>query len=129
MASSYYKPCAELDICEELIEKYFKPKQYEKCFDGHLKLAEKGYPLAECQIGFFYLEGLGVEKNLSKALYWTERAAEHGDRDGQYNLAWFYEEGIGTEKDIGKAKSWYEKAAAQGHELAAGKLTVIKDLI
>ena len=129
MASSYYKPCAELDICEELIEKYFNSKQYEKCFDGHLKLAEKGYPLAECQIGYFYLEGLGVEKNLSKALYWTERAAEHGDRDGQYNLAWFYEEGIGMEKDIGKAKSWYEKAAAQGHELAAGKLTVIKDLI
>ena len=129
MESSYYKSCAELDKCEELIEKYFKTKQYEKCFDGHLKLAEKGYPLAECQIGYFYLEGLGVEKNLSKALYWTERAAEHGDRDGQYNLAWFYEEGIGTEKDIGKAKSWYEKAAIQGHELAAGKLTVIKDLI
>lgn len=24
MASSYYKPCKELDICEELIEKYWK---------------------------------------------------------------------------------------------------------
>ena len=121
MASSYYKPCAELDICEELIEKYFKTKQYDKCFEGHLELAEKGYPLAECQVGYFYLEGLGVEKDLSKALYWTERAAEHGDRDGQYNLAWFYDEGIGTEKDVEKAKCWYEKAARQGHELAAGK--------
>ena len=121
MASSYYKPCAELDICEELIEKYFKTKQYDKCFKGHLELAEKGYPLAECQVGYFYLEGLGVEKDLTKALYWTERAAEHGDRDGQYNLAWFYDEGIGVEKDMKKARYWYEKAAGQGHELAVRK--------
>ena len=49
----------------------------------------RGYPLAECQIGYFYYEGLGVEKDLEKALYWTRRAAEHGDRDGQYNLAEF----------------------------------------
>ena len=62
-----------------------------------------------------------MEKDLSKAFYWTERAAEHGDRDGQYNLAWFYDEGIGTEKDVEKAKCWYEKAARQGHELAARK--------
>ena len=124
MASSYYKPCAELYICEELIEKYFNTKQYDRCFEGHLELAEKGYPLAECQVGYFYLEGLGVEKDLSKALYWTERAAEHGDRDGQYNLGWFYEEGIGTERDVEKVKHWYEKAAAQGHELAAKKCIV-----
>ena len=30
MASSYYKPCRELDICNELIDKYFKTKQYDK---------------------------------------------------------------------------------------------------
>lgn len=117
----YYKPCKELDICNELIEKYFNAQGYEKCFEGHLALAEQGYPLAECQVGYFYLEGLGVEKDLSKALYWTERAAEHGDRDGQYNLAWFYEEAIGVPKDMEKAKSWYRLAALQGHDLAMEK--------
>lgn len=91
MAGAYYKPCKEFDICNELIEKYWESKQYDKCFEGHLVLAEQGYPLAECQIGYFYYEGLGVEKDLEKALYWTRRAAEHGDRDGQCNLAWFYE--------------------------------------
>ena len=121
MASSYYKPCAELDTCNELIEKYFKTKQYEKCFEGHLELANKGYPLAECQVGYFYFDRLGVEKDFSKALYWTERAANHGDRDGQYNLAWFYEEGIGAETDIEKAKYWYKKAALQDHDLAIEK--------
>ena len=96
MAERYYKPCRELDICNELIEKYFNAQQYEKCFEGDLALAEQGYPLAECQVGYFYYEGLGAEKDLTKAVRWTRRAADHGDRDGQCNLAWFYEDGIGV---------------------------------
>lgn len=70
---SYYTPCKEFDACNELIERYWKTGQYEQCFRGHLQLAEKGYPLAECQVGYFYLEGIGVQKNLEKAFYWTER--------------------------------------------------------
>ena len=120
MASSYYKPCKELDVCNELIEKYWESKQYDKCFEGHLTLAERGYPLAECQIGYFYYDGLGVEKDLGKALYWTRRAAEHGDRDGQYNLAWFYEDAIGVKRDIEKAKHWYRSAP-----FLSGKLEVV----
>ena len=121
MASSYYKPCRELDICNELIEKYFETKQYEQCFEGHMPLAEHGYALAECQIGYFYYDGLGVEKDLEKAVYWTRRAADHGDRDGQYNLAWFYEESIGVERDMEQAIFWYRKAALQDHDLAINK--------
>lgn len=121
MADNYYKPCAELDMCNELIEKYFLTEQYEKCFEGHFELAQKGYPLAECQVGYFYLDGLGVEKDITKALYWTQRAAEHGDRDGQFNLAWFYEEGIGVEANTEKAQYWYKEAALQNHDLAIEK--------
>lgn len=121
MAESYYKPCRNLDICNELIEKYFNTQQYGKCFEGHLELAKQGYPLAECQVGYFYYDGLGVEKNLSKALWWTRRAADHGDRDGQCNLAWFCEDGIGTEQDTEQAAFWYRKAALQNHDLAIEK--------
>ncbi|MDE6260595.1 MAG: sel1 repeat family protein [Oscillospiraceae bacterium] len=117
----YYKPCKEFDECNRLIEEYFKTEQYEKCFVGHLALAEAGYPLAECQVGYFYYDGLGVEKDLPKAFEWTKRAAEHGDRDGQYNLAFFYEEGIGTEADLDMAKYWYQQAAEQNHDLALEK--------
>lgn len=124
MPEPYYKPCKELDLCDELIEKYFQSQQYEKCFAGHLPLAEQGYPLAECQIGYFYLEGLGVEKDLEKALYWTRRAADHGDRDGQCNLAWFYEEALGVERDLEQALFWYRQAALQGNDLAIEKCRV-----
>ena len=121
MPESYYKPCRELDICNELIEKYFNTQQYEKCFEGHLVLAEQGYPLAECQIGYFYYDGLGVEKDLAKAVWWTRRAADHGDRDGQCNLAWFYEDAIGVERDMEQAAFWYRQAALQDHDLAIDK--------
>lgn len=114
MPESYYRPCIELDICNELIEKYFNTQQYEKCFAGHMALAE-------CQIGYFYYDGLGVVKNLEKAVYWTRRAADHGDRDGQCNLAWFYEDAIGVERDREQASFWYRKAALQGHDLAIEK--------
>lgn len=121
MENGYYKPCKELDICNELIEKYWNTQQYDKCFSGHLVLAEQGYPLAECQIGYFYFDGLGCEKDIAKAVCWTRRAAEHGDRDGQYNLAWFYEDGIGVAQDMEKAKEWYKKAAQQNHDMAMDK--------
>lgn len=78
MTCEYYKPCKELDICNELIEKYWNSKEYEKCFEGHLVLAEQGYPLAECQVGFFYLEGIGVEKDVEKVKYWYKQAALQG---------------------------------------------------
>jgi len=121
MNEPYYKPCKELDVCNELIEKYFNTQQYEKCFEGHLELAEKGYPLAECQVGYFYFDGLGVEKDLEKAFYWTERSAKHGDRDGQFNLAWFYEEGYFVKPDMEHAQYWYKQAARQNHDLAIAK--------
>lgn len=120
MANSCYRPCPELDQCNALAP-YWHAKQYDKWFAGHLPLAEQGYPLAECQIGYCYSEGLGVEKDLEKALYWTRRAAEHGDWDGQYNLGCICEEGTGTARDMEQAVRWYREAARQGHDLAIEK--------
>ena len=46
--SSFLVSChPQLLGCDELIEKYWKTQQYEKCFSGYLPLAEEGYPLAE----------------------------------------------------------------------------------
>ena len=120
MTESYYKPCKELDACNAL-SRYWYQQEFDKWFEGHLPLAEQGYPLAECQVGFCYPEGLGVEQDLEKALLWTRRAAEHGDRDGQFNLACFYEEGTALPRDMRQAAFWYQAAARQGHELAAQK--------
>lgn len=86
-----------------------------------MPLARQGYPLAECQVGYFYSEGLGVEKNLEQALYWTRRAAAHGDWDAQYNLGEYYEAGTGVPQDMAQARHWYRQAALQNHDLALQK--------
>lgn len=119
----HYEPCPEFDKCNELIERHFQTGQYEACFAGHLELAEKGYPLAECQVGYFYHEGLGTPVDLEQSFYWTQRAALHGDVDAQFNLAeWFYVPGVVVEKDLDKAAEWLRKVAAQGDPDGARRL-------
>lgn len=118
---SYYKPCPELTRCREL-DHFWEEKNYGAFFAGHLRIAqETGYALAACQVGYCYLEGLGVEKDPVQALAWTERAALKGDRDGQFNLGWIYEKGLCGPADLEQAKVWYARAARQGHDLAEEK--------
>ena len=127
MPSSYYKPCKELDRCLEL-NKYWDTDK-KKWFEGYYKIAnETHYPLSECQLGYCYLEGIGTEKNIFKAVEWTSLSAKHGDRDAQYNLGCFYEDGIGLEKDIMLALYWYRKAAKQEHDLAKDKCKALFSL-
>lgn len=81
-----YVDCPELHAVNELIERYYRRGDYAACFKGCRKLALKGYSLAECQVGYFYLRGQGTPIDLKKALYWTKRAARHGDPDAPENL-------------------------------------------
>ncbi len=107
--------------CDMLMRKYYNPKRYRKCFIEHLKLASKGCPQAQCQVGYFYLYGIGCEIDYDKAFYFTKKAAYSGDKDGEYNLGYFYEHGIGTEKDKYTADYWYAKSAIQGQKEAIKK--------
>ena len=103
MATGYYKPSPELEECNRLIEVYWNTKQYDKCFDGHLALAKQGYPLAECQVGYFYLKGLGVCQDFERAFYWTQR-------------------------DMQQAKYWYAQAALQNQEIALQKQKELENI-
>ena len=118
----YYKECAELDRCHAL-DVYWENKEFEKWTKGYIEIAdETEYPLADCQVGYAYLEGIGVPKEFEKGLFYSRRAADHGDRDAQYNLGCLYEEGTVVEKDLGKAIYWFDQAAKQNHNLAIAKM-------
>lgn len=67
------------------------------------------YNVAHC-----YEEGMGVEKDLGKALYWYTRAADLGNCYAQNSLGYMYEEGLGVEQDEEMAVGWYVKSADQG---------------
>lgn len=82
-----YGDCPEFHRVNDLIENHYLKGDYGTCFRGCLELALRGYSLAECQVGYFYWMGQGVDRDLGKALYWTQRAARHGDPDAPTNLA------------------------------------------
>lgn len=118
---SYYEPGEALDRCRAA-DKHWVAGDYGRFFEEYMNIAvETSYPLAECQVGFCYLEGHGVEKDVEKALYWTNRSALHGDMDAQYNLAWIYENGICGSVDLKKARHWYRQSALQGFDMAVEK--------
>ena len=89
--------------------RYFQAKQYAKAFDCYEKAATAGHSGAQYNLGVFYMEGLGTEKDFAKAVEWFEKAASQGEKDAQYNLAVMYQEGVGVEKDPEKANYWAEK--------------------
>src|SRR5437763_531952 len=69
-----------------------------------------------------YKNGKKTEKNLEKAFYWYQKAAESGNKSAMNNLAICYENGKGTEKNLEKAFYWFQKAAENGNGNAMNNL-------
>ncbi|EJK72104.1 hypothetical protein THAOC_06401 [Thalassiosira oceanica] len=66
--------------------------------------------------------GLGLEKNVSRAVkLWTE-AANLGSANAYYHLGLCYMNGDGIAQDIAKGVSSYEKAAMLGHSMSRHNL-------
>ena len=101
-----------------------------------IKLAEKGYAEAQCNLGFFYQNGIGVEKDPKKAFEWMEKSAKQEFKEAECELGRYYKNGIGVEKDPKKAFKWMKKSAEQELDLAQCELGnyyengigVVKDL-
>ena len=92
--------------------------------EWYTKAAEQGYALAQCDLGFCYQFGEGVEKNPAKAVEWFRKAAEQGDARAQCYLGDCYMLGEGVKQEPAKAVEWYRKAAAQGYARAQFNLGV-----
>jgi len=86
------------------------------------QLSEKGDSHAQYNLGVMHESGLGVKKNLKKAVALYQKAADQGYAMAQYNLGVMYEYGEGVEKNPQKAVEFYQKAADQGYEVAKTKL-------
>ncbi|HQW57941.1 MAG TPA: tetratricopeptide repeat protein, partial [Gammaproteobacteria bacterium] len=79
------------------------------------KAAEGGLPYAEIQMGHFYRDGFGVEKDIRRAVCWYEKAAYQGDATAMIALGDLYAKGWhGVKMDRGKASYWYCRAASLG---------------
>ncbi|WP_067620778.1 caspase family protein, partial [Dissulfuribacter thermophilus] len=86
------------------------------------KEAGRGDVEAMFLLGSAYADGLGIEKDYEKAVYWFRKAAEKGEPLAMNNLGFMYENGLGVSQDYAKAFYWYQKAAEKGEPLAMNNL-------
>lgn len=84
--------------------------------------AVQGDASAQHNLGFSYLEGLGVVQDYQEAARWFRLAAAQSDARAQYNLGRMYYRGHGVAQNEKVAARWYRLAAAQGNARAQANL-------
>ncbi len=77
-----------------------------KAFSLYHASAKAGYPPSQFEVGWHYLYGHGVKKDLAKSWYWLFQSANKKYYRAQYFVALFYEKGIYHEKNHVKANGW-----------------------
>lgn len=69
-------------------------------------------------LGYMYSNGLGKEKDICKAIYYYQKAADLGSSAGQYNLGLKYRYKIDENLNYEKAIHYFQLSAKQGNLLA-----------
>jgi len=87
---------------------FFNRKDYKKAF-YYFSLASN-IVNAQFSLGYMYQNGLGIDKNISKAIDRYTRAAKQGNKDSQAILGEIYF----ASKDYEKSIKWNKLAAKQG---------------
>ena len=88
----------------------------------YTKSAEQGNTQAQVNLGFMYLNGIGIEKDASKAAKLFSAPSEKDDAKAQYFLGQAYLHGDGIEKNENKSFVLFKKSAEQGHVDAQAQL-------
>ena len=87
---------------------------YPEAFNIFDELAQKQDAQAQRNLAHLYINGWGVNQDISKARYWYQMAANNGDPAALHNLAVLYQQGQFVDKDLTTAITLYEQAAKQG---------------
>jgi len=83
----------------------------DKDIEALQKMAEQGDAWSQLNLGSAYDHGMGVKRDVDKALYWYQKSAEQGLAEAQYNLAHLL---VDEEISTVAAAEWMLKAAKQG---------------
>jgi TPR repeat protein len=78
---------------------------------------------AQTHLGDMYLDGIGVERDLAKALELFQPSAEQGYPLSQYKIGFIHQRGDRrVRRDMALAVAWFNKAAANGFARAQNDL-------
>ena len=106
---------------------FYTVQQYESAVKQFAAAANLGHAEAQNQLGFCFVEGLGVKPDSAEAVKWWRKAAEQGNASAQFNLGVRYYIGDGVKQDKSEAAKWWRKASEQGNANAQFNLGVCYD--
>jgi TPR repeat protein len=86
-------------------------KNRKRAFNYFKKIANEGYAMGQFELGWFYENGVSVEKDFKIAAYWYERAANNEHLMAMHKLGNLYLDGIGVDKNHRKAFELFKKSA------------------
>jgi TPR repeat protein len=109
-------------------KKEFDNKNYQKAYNQFIEAAEEGM-IAKYNIGYMNEQGLGVEKDINKAIGFYTMSANDGYDKAQFTLGNAYLNGIGVKQDLDTAINYYQLASQQNNAEAKAMLVKIQQEI
>ena len=103
---------------------YDRAERYDKALEWNMKGARQGCRNCEFNIGVFYNDGRGVEKNIDTALEWYTKSAKKGHARAQRQAGNIH---LGKGR-YEEAFKWLTKSAAQGDTIAISNLATCYEL-
>ena len=78
------------------------------------RLADAGYPMAQYRLAKLHEHGEGVQRSLTLARQWAERAASAGNCRAMHDVGVYFARGEGAPLDEAAAFRWFREAAEFG---------------
>ena len=105
----------------------FDTGDYNTAYKLFRSNAEAGDVEAQNYLGVHYYLGLGVTRDLHKALQWYEKAALQGHPEAQFNYGLMFFNAYGTEHNITTAFKWFYASYRQGNPNAERYMNSLAD--
>jgi len=86
-------------------------KDEHRAFTLNAEAAEAGYADAVLAMGWFYLNGVGVVRDIERARRWYRASARRGETRAMFSLGQIAYD----ERDYSDALLWFRRAAEAGH--------------
>jgi TPR repeat protein len=86
----------------------------QRAFALNAQAAESGMHDAVLAMGWFYLNGVGVQQDIKQALRWYRKSARQGDSRAMFSLGQMAYD----ERDYADAEVWFTRAAEKGHAVS-----------
>lgn len=102
---------------------------FNEAMNWYKLVAENHHVDALFDLGYMYVNGIGVEQDVVKGISYYKKAALQGDGQAQTNIGLLYLEGeYGIEKNIAEAVKWLKGAQRTGNEEAVNYLNKLVEL-